>query len=120
VLLQVQAVASALDSMLPGEEAVMWLDADAIFTNFDFAAHMLLHSSLQPDPEQQESDLLICRDLSVPREKPTCAPICLNTGTATIESEIMHVILTARKQLLCCHTLHSRETPRHREPPGQR
>mmetsp|Transcript_21875 Transcript_21875/g.50787 ORF Transcript_21875/g.50787 Transcript_21875/m.50787 type:complete len:322 (-) Transcript_21875:250-1215(-) len=53
----------------------MWMDADAVITNFDKAAHELLD---QAAPAQ---DLLICRDLSVPREKPTCAPVCLNTGT---------------------------------------
>eukprot|EP00285_Hemiselmis_virescens_P012759 CAMPEP_0173396756 /NCGR_PEP_ID=MMETSP1356-20130122/36467_1 /TAXON_ID=77927 ORGANISM="Hemiselmis virescens, Strain PCC157" /NCGR_SAMPLE_ID=MMETSP1356 /ASSEMBLY_ACC=CAM_ASM_000847 /LENGTH=342 /DNA_ID=CAMNT_0014355857 /DNA_START=41 /DNA_END=1066 /DNA_ORIENTATION=+ len=72
---KVGALREALRAMQStGEEAVMWIDADAAFTNFAAAAHELL------DQAAPSEDLLICRDLSVPREKPTCAPICLNTG----------------------------------------
>lgn len=75
---------NALKSMRAGEEAAMWLDADAVFSNFDFAAHSLLSTSIQEQQKQgtpEQPDLMICRDLSVPRDKPTCTPICLNTGT---------------------------------------
>lgn len=73
-----------LRNMLAGGSrggAVLWMDSDAIFANFNFSVLTLAQQLVDEDMQ-----IALCKDLSALKEvaRQTCAPVCLNTGTIMI------------------------------------
>jgi hypothetical protein len=66
------------------EEAFfLWMDSDAVFTNFNFSLLNLAQQMLD-----KGAHIAVCKDLSVPKEtsRQTCGPLCLNTGTLMLRN----------------------------------
>eukprot|EP00960_Hanusia_phi_P038695 753554-Hanusia_phi.AAC.1 len=58
-------------------KVILWLDSDAVFTNFDFDLLSLCRKFLD-----SSFHIALCKDLSMPRDSGvTCGPVCFSTGS---------------------------------------
>jgi len=75
---KVKILSEVLEADTEAGGAVLWMDHDAVFTNFNYS--ML---SLVENMKEHRAEMAVCRDLSAPKEasRQTCSPVCLNTGT---------------------------------------
>jgi len=75
---KVKILSEVLEADTEAGGAVLWMDNDAVFTNFNYSV-----LSLVENMKEHRAEMAVCRDLSAPKEssRQTCSPVCLNTGT---------------------------------------
>ncbi|EKX55351.1 hypothetical protein GUITHDRAFT_131569 [Guillardia theta CCMP2712] len=85
---KVKILARELSPILEGDDksrvkVLLWLDSDAVFTNFDFDLLSLCQKFFD-----SSFHLALCKDLSMPRDSGiTCGPVCFSTGSILLRRD---------------------------------